>query len=217
MSDEGRFLFDEHAQAKRRLSLFAAGACGIAAVCMLFGIGQVLELTVQDVWYGVRGDRDPSPQVVIVGIDGKALNAEEERWPWPRDTYLPLIDRLRGAGAKAIGFDLAFSKTTPEDDAFGRAMREAGNVVFGMVFNDAGDRSPPGVTPPSQVVAHRATAARAGRGGGRDRPCGLAAELRRDTTADPHADPAWRRLLPLVRRAGGARLRRCAARGGRSE
>jgi serine/threonine-protein kinase len=119
---------------------------------MLFGVGQTFQLTVQDIWYGLRGGRDPSPQVVIVGIDGKALNAEEERWPWPRDTYVPLIEKLSEAGAKVIGFDIAFSKTTDRDGLFAEAMREHGNVVFGMVFNDAGDRSPPSRVPPPEVV-----------------------------------------------------------------
>ena len=50
---------------------------------------------------------------------------------------------LIGAGAKVIGFDIAFSKETAEDEAFAAAMRASGNVVFGMVFNDAGDPSPP--------------------------------------------------------------------------
>ena len=154
MSNDGRLLFDEQAQAKRRWTLFAAGACGIAAVCMFFGIGQPLQLTIQDAWYTVRGGREPSPQIVILAIDGRALNAQEERWPWPRNTYAPLIDKLIEAGAKVIGFDIAFSKETPEDAAFAKAMRESGNVVFGMIFNDAGDRSPPGESAPPQIVAH---------------------------------------------------------------
>ena len=154
MSNDGRLLFDEQAQAKRRWTLFAAGACGIAAICMFFGIGQPLQLTIQDAWYTVRGGREPSPQIVILAIDGRALNAQEERWPWPRNTYAPLIDKLIEAGVKVIGFDMAFSKETPEDAAFAKAMRESGNVVFGMIFNDAGDRSPPGESAPPQIVAH---------------------------------------------------------------
>jgi len=152
MSAKGRFLFDEEAREKRRWTLFAAGACAVAGACMLLGIGQTFQLKFQDLWYGVRGDRNPSPQVVIVGIDGKSLNAQEERWPWPRDAYVPLIDKLNRAGAKVIGFDLAFSKVTEKDAAFADAMRARGNVVFGMVFNDAGDRSPPSGSPPPEVV-----------------------------------------------------------------
>jgi len=152
MSAKGRLLFDEQAREKRRWTLFAVGACVVAGACMLFGVGQTFQLTIQDIWYGLRGDRDPSPQVVIVGIDGKALNAEEERWPWPRDRYVPLIEKLNEAGAKVIGFDIAFSKETAEDGGFAEAMRAQRNVVFGMVFNDAGDRSPPSGAPPPQVL-----------------------------------------------------------------
>ena len=150
---KGRLLFDEQARERRRWMLFAAGACVLAGGCMLFGIGQTYQLKIQDLWYSVRGDRRPSPQIAIVGIDGKALNAEPERWPWPRDTYVPLIEKLTAAGAKVIGFDIAFSKTTAEDDALAAAMRAAGNVVFGMVFNDAGDPSPPSGVPPNDVIA----------------------------------------------------------------
>ncbi len=152
MMAKGRFLFDEEAREKRRWTLFAAGACVVAGACMLLGIGQTFQLKIQDIWYGVRGDRNPSPQVVIVGIDGKSLNAAEERWPWPRDAYVPLIEKLTAAGAKAIGFDIAFSKATEQDAALADAMRAHGNVVFGMVFNDAGDRSPPSGAPPPEVV-----------------------------------------------------------------
>ena len=152
LTAKGRLLFDEQAREKRRWTLFAAGACVVAGACMLLGVGQTFQLTIQDIWYSLRGDRDPSPQVVIVGIDGKALNAEEERWPWPRHVYVPLIEKLNEAGAKAIGFDIAFSKTTDEDALLADAMREHGNVVFGMVFNDAGDRSPPSRVPPQEVI-----------------------------------------------------------------
>jgi adenylate cyclase len=152
MSNKGRLLFDEGAREKRRWTLWAAAACVVAGACMLFGIGQSFQLKIQDLWYGLRGDRDPSPQVVIVGIDGKSLNAQEERWPWPRDTYVPLIDTLSEAGAKVIGFDIAFSRSTDGDGQFAEAMLKHGNVVFGMVFNNAGDRSPPSRVPPPEVT-----------------------------------------------------------------
>ena len=123
----------------------------LAVVCMGFGLAESLQLRVQDLWYTVRGSRNSSPQIAIVTIDGRALNAETERWPWPRHVYVPLIEKLHAAGAKVIAFDIAFSKTTESDDAFAMAMEKAGNVVFGMVFNNAGDRSPPGSKPPPHV------------------------------------------------------------------
>src|SRR5262245_15555849 len=151
MASDGRLLFDEQARARRRSTQVAAGACLLAVVFMGVGLGESLELRVQDLWLAVRGSRTPSPQVAIVAIDGRSLNAVTERWPWPRDQYVPLVEKHHAAGAKVIAFDIGFSKTTDKDDAFAAAMQKAGNVVFGMVFNGAGDRSPPGSTPPAYV------------------------------------------------------------------
>jgi CHASE2 domain-containing sensor protein/tRNA A-37 threonylcarbamoyl transferase component Bud32 len=152
MSFTGRFLFDEQAREKRRWTLFALAACMLAAVVTLFDLAHTPQLKIQEAWFGIRGARNPSPQVAIVGIDGKALNAVDDRWPWDRETYVPLIDKLSAAGAKVIGFDIAFSKVTDQDADFAEAMRRAGNVAFGMVFNDAGDPSPPSMAAPPEVV-----------------------------------------------------------------
>ncbi len=149
---QGRFLFDEQAQERRRWTLFAVGACALAAAVMLLDLAHTPQLKLQEAWFALRGDRRPSPQVVIIGIDGKALNAIDERWPWARDAYVPLIDALSAGGAKVIGFDIAFSKETAQDADFAAALRRAGNVVFGVVFNDAGDPSPPSQAPPPQVL-----------------------------------------------------------------
>lgn len=98
-----------------------------------------------------RGWQSPAPEVVIVGIDDESFvadtfSAEElqanpelqmlSSWPWPRRAHALLLDKLLGAGAKVVGFDLLFttpSKYGPEDD---KALREAlarahGRVVIG--------------------------------------------------------------------------------------
>ena len=154
MGSDGRLLFDEQARATRRSTQVAAGACLLAVVFMGLGLGESLQLRVQDLWLAVRGSRPASPQVAIVAIDGRALNAATDRWPWPRNVYVPLVEKLHAAGAKVIAFDIGFSKTTEQDDAFAAAMQKAGNVVFGVVFNGAGDRSPPGSKPPAYVQSH---------------------------------------------------------------
>ncbi len=64
-----------------------------------------------------RGPQEmsPSDQVVILAIDDSSFEQLQVRWPWPRDMYGTLIDRLSGAGAKVIAFDLIFSE--PSSDA----------------------------------------------------------------------------------------------------
>ena len=153
MADRAALLFSDQARSGRLLSQVALGACVLAALGLLLGVGESVQLRVQDVWYAVRGERSPrpSPQVAIVAIDGASLNVVDERWPWPRDEYVPLLENLRRAGAKVVGFDITFSSPTEQDDAFAHAMRDSGNVVFGMVFNNAGDPSPPSQSAPHTV------------------------------------------------------------------
>lgn len=71
--------------------------------------------------------------VVIVAIDDRSLTALG-RWPWRREVHAALLDRLAGAGPRAVGLDLILSEADdarPEDDrALAAAMRRLGTVVL---------------------------------------------------------------------------------------
>jgi adenylate cyclase len=73
-----------------------------------------MELKTLDLRIASRGARSPGSETVIAVIDEKSL-AELGRWPWSRDTMARLVDKLRAAGAKAIGFDVIFSE--PDEGA----------------------------------------------------------------------------------------------------
>src|SRR5512142_2186973 len=49
----------------------------------------------------LRGPIQPSPNIGIIAIDEKSI-AEPGRYPWSRDRYVELLDRLSGARAKAV-------------------------------------------------------------------------------------------------------------------
>lgn len=69
--------------------------------------------------------RPASQSLVIVEIDAASLR-ELDTWPWPRARYAELIERLRGAGAEVVGFDIDFSsQSTPADDERLRAVIDA--------------------------------------------------------------------------------------------
>ena len=57
----------------------------------------------------LRGAIPPSPEIGIVAIDNKSI-AELGRFPWSRDQYVRLLDRLSAAGAKVVLFDVFFSE-----------------------------------------------------------------------------------------------------------
>ncbi len=84
----------------------------------------------------IRGAIDPSDQIVIVAIDDASI-AELGRFPWSRSHYVPLIENLSSAGAKAILFDAFFPESEDEviDRAFARAIAAAGNVILATTFN----------------------------------------------------------------------------------
>jgi len=85
----------------------------------------------------LRGARDQirshpaSGEVAIVEIDSRSLR-ELATWPWPRRYHAMLVDRLRQAGARSIGFDVDFSsRSNPaDDDAFAASLERAGGGVM---------------------------------------------------------------------------------------
>ena len=60
--------------------------------------------------YQIAQPRQPLSQpVVIIDIDEESL-ANVGQWPWPRTDVARMVDRLREAGAVAIGFDVVFAE-----------------------------------------------------------------------------------------------------------
>ena len=79
----------------------------------------------------LRGPIQPSPNIGIIAIDDKSI-AELGRYPWSRDKYAQLVDRLAAAKAKTVVFDVFFPEreTLAHDRLFGEAIKRAGNVVL---------------------------------------------------------------------------------------
>lgn len=84
----------------------------------------------------LRGPIPPSPNIGIIAIDEKSI-AELGRYPWSRDHYARLLDRLSAAKVKAVMFDVFFPEreTVAHDQLFAGATKRAGNVVLGVVFD----------------------------------------------------------------------------------
>ncbi len=80
----------------------------------------------------LRGARQPSQDIIIIGIDDDSLTALGA-WPFPRKYHAALLDRLRSA--KVIGFDFLFSEQSRQDAAFNKAMGTLPPVVLASVRN----------------------------------------------------------------------------------
>ena len=122
---------------------FLGAAAGLAAVLIVAWYGHVLdrwERRTVDARFAVRGAH-PANDVAVVGIDERTL-AARGNWPLPRRLHGQVIDRIAGAGARAIAVDIQFSALDPlssvaDDQALIGAAQRAGNVVFGTTEVDS--------------------------------------------------------------------------------
>lgn len=70
-----------------------------------------LDRQIYDAMFRIRGDQNPTGDVVIVDIDEKSLKSVGQ-WPWSRDVMGLMVKRITDSGALSIGFDMVF----PEQD-----------------------------------------------------------------------------------------------------
>lgn len=77
-----------------------------------------------------RGPLPLPTDIAIVAVDDESLK-QYGRFPWPRDRFAQLLDKLREAHPRAIALDVLFTDPTdPEsDNRLAAAIQEAGNVV----------------------------------------------------------------------------------------
>ena len=73
--------------------------------------------------------------------EAHALKLMSKAWPWPREVYALILERLVGAGAKVVAFDLTFPTATPDDAPFRMALdRYKDHVVIASNFTEAVSR-----------------------------------------------------------------------------
>lgn len=73
--------------------------------------------------------------------EARALRLMSQHWPWPREVYALILDRLVQAGAKVVLFDLTFPTPTAGDEPFRLALeRHKAHVVIGSNFASAASR-----------------------------------------------------------------------------
>ena len=116
---------------------------------------QQLEMHVCDLLVRFGRRAKPNPQLVYLAIDSDstdvaanafsadlaaspALQKMAKGWPWPRDVYPLILEKLIDEGhARVVAFDLLFPTPRDGDDAFRAALEKFKNfVVIGSNFVD---------------------------------------------------------------------------------
>lgn len=112
-------------------------AAGLLLASLVFTISP-LSAALDRALYAVRFalvDRAASGNVVVVEMDAKSASVIK-RWPWSRVNYAEAVDRLRGAGAASIVFDVDFSSPSnpAEDEAFAASLKRAEGLAVLPTF-----------------------------------------------------------------------------------
>lgn len=93
----------------------AASALALAAVRT--GFVAPVEGVAVDLLMRLRGERPADPRIAVCLIDGESVD-RYGRWPWRRTLMASLVDRLSGAGARVVAFDVAFSEPSLSGPGF---------------------------------------------------------------------------------------------------
>lgn len=84
----------------------------------------------------LRGPLPVQSDITIIAIDDKSI-AALGRFPWTRQQYVRLLDRLEATKPRVVLFDVFFpeSENPAVDAALARALARAGNVVLASTFS----------------------------------------------------------------------------------
>lgn len=152
---------------KRRATISAIAVVSLFALFVLEGVAPFAYVRashlLRDAITRAGRTAPPNPNLVFLAIDSDSVGIEEgadieglfgvadsdstetralrlmsQRWPWPREVYALVLERLVQAGAKVVLFDLTFPTATEGDEPFRLALdlyKE--RVVIGSNFVSA--------------------------------------------------------------------------------
>ncbi|HKR53353.1 MAG TPA: CHASE2 domain-containing protein [Chthoniobacterales bacterium] len=95
---------------------------------------------------------------------GRALQIMANGWPWNREIYAMVLERLVRAGAKVVAFDCLFPTPAPGDDAFHVALEQfKAQAVIGSNFVspdnvERSSRIPSSYEPPAETLIRKTAA-----------------------------------------------------------
>ena len=86
----------------------------IAAILFNLGAFQPLEYFVYNRFANWRIDRNWDERLVIIAIDDVSIE-KLGRFPWTRDRYIPLLQKLTKAKASTVAINLIWSESSSAD------------------------------------------------------------------------------------------------------
>ncbi|MBD1996888.1 CHASE2 domain-containing protein [Leptolyngbya sp. FACHB-541] len=118
--------------------LLPGGISSLAVVFLaMWGGWQPLEQAAYVALFRLRGALPWNDQVVVIEIDDASLR-QLGRFPFSRQRYVQLLDRLSEAQPNIVAFDLIWSEPSPKDLQLKAAMERHGLVVLAEAWDGLG-------------------------------------------------------------------------------
>ncbi len=113
-------------------------------VAGLFKLGafQPLEYFAYNRFTNWRSDRVWDDRLVIIAIDDASIE-KLGRFPWTRDRYVTLLEKLTQARVSAVTFNLLWSEASPADSQLAQAMTANRHVVLAQAWDARGKQLQP--------------------------------------------------------------------------
>ena len=110
----------------------------IAIVPMIYlGVLQPIEFWAYNSFTNWRGDRPWDERIMIIAIDDASIS-KLGLFPWKRDRYVQLLQKLEQTEASVIGFDILWSEISPFDQQLAEAIARSQKVVLAMAWDKSG-------------------------------------------------------------------------------
>jgi CHASE2 domain-containing sensor protein len=139
-------------------TLLAGGCLSLAALFTAINSPLLAqwEREIQTLFFELRGPRAAPDDIVILAIDDESLSQVEhyrsdpvryadlepiQQWPWQREAYAIVIERLLAAGAKAVSLDIILATDSAygptDDDRLTQVLEQYGDrVTLAMVYGE---------------------------------------------------------------------------------
>ncbi|MBI2254437.1 MAG: adenylate/guanylate cyclase domain-containing protein [Proteobacteria bacterium] len=92
--------------------------------------------------FRLRGPKAPPNDIAVIVVDDRSL-AKIGQWPWPRAKLAEMVEYIRMAGAKSVGFDILLSEHEVDgsgsgDQILADALKRQGHAVIAtaLLFNN---------------------------------------------------------------------------------
>ena len=111
----------------------------ITAILSNLGAFQPLEYFVYNRFTNWRIDSNWDERLVIIAIDDVSIE-KLGRFPWTRDRYIPLLQKLTKAKASTVAINLIWSESSSADVLLARVMSDNRQVVLSQAWNAQGKK-----------------------------------------------------------------------------